>query len=135
MVKSAQQRQSRPTDTHTEKPHKQDQSDREVVDRAKHRSQSHRREEDTESPAQGAEGGGTRPPEQEPDIEVISSGGDRHRVIATLNWMPGPDADFPAHLSIDKPLAFRVWADVGECGSLGPLVRHTRVCRQNPTIP
>ena len=59
---------------------------------------------------QGAEGGGTPPPDQEPEIEEITAGGDRHRVIATLNWMPGPSADFPAHLSVEKPLAFQVWA-------------------------
>ena len=35
MAKSAQQRQSCPTDTHTKKSHKRDRSDREVVDRAK----------------------------------------------------------------------------------------------------
>ena len=106
MAKSVQQHQSHPTDTHSEKPHKWDRSGRETVDRAKCRSQSHGQEEDADPPVQGAKGGGTPPPEQEPDIEVISSGGDWHHVIATLNWMAGPDADFPAHLSIDKPLAF-----------------------------
>ena len=30
-------------------------------------------------------------------------------MIATLNWMPGPSANFPVHLSVDKPLSFRVW--------------------------
>ena len=79
------------------------------MDRAKCRSQSRGWEEDADPPAQGAKGRGTPPPEQEPDIEVISSRGDRCRVVATLNWMPGPDTDFLVHLSIDKLLSFRVW--------------------------
>ena len=54
MAKSAQQRQSHPTDTRSEKPHKWDQSNREVVDRAKHRSQSCGQEEDAKTPVQGA---------------------------------------------------------------------------------
>ena len=41
---------------------------------------------------------------------MIPSRGDQCHVIATLNWMLGPDSDFPAHLSINRPLAFRVWA-------------------------
>ena len=110
MAKSAQQRQSRSANTCSEKPHKWDQSNRDVADTAKCRSQSHRWEEDTEPPAQGAKGGGAPLPKQEPDIKVIPSRGDQHHVIATLNWMPGPDSDFPAHLSIDRPLSFRVWA-------------------------
>ena len=59
-------------------------------------------------PGQGAKGGGTPLPDQELDIEEISSGGDQRRVIAALNWMPGPDANFPVHLSVDKPLSFQV---------------------------
>ena len=110
MEKSVQQHQPRPTDTHAETSHKCEQSARETVDQAKCRNQSRGQEEDTDPPAQGAEGGGTPPLNQEPEIEEISSGGDRRRVIATLNWMPGPSADFLVHLSIDKPLAFRVWA-------------------------
>ena len=106
MAKSAQQCQSRSANTCSEKPHKQDRSDRDVANTAKHQSQSRGREEGPEPPAQGAEGGGAPPPEQEPDIEVIPSRGDQRRVIATLNWMLGPDSDFPAHLSIDRPLAF-----------------------------
>ena len=106
MAKSVQQCQSRSANTRSEKPHKQDQSDRDVADTAKRQSQSCGREEDAEPPAQGAEGGGAPPPEQEPDIEVIPSRGDQRRVIATLNWMPGPDSDFPVHLSIDRPLSF-----------------------------
>ena len=110
MEKSAQQHQSHSTNTHAETSHKRERSTRETVDQAKHRSQSRGWEEDANPPAQGAEGGGTPPPDQEPEIEEISSGGDQHRIIATLNWMLGPSADFPAHLSVDKLLAFRVWA-------------------------
>ena len=109
MAKLAQQRQSRSANTHSEKPQKWDQSDREAADTAKCRSQSCGQEEDAKPLAQGAEGRGTPPPEQEPDIEVIQSRGDQHRVIATLNWMSGPDSDFLVHLSIDRPLSFRVW--------------------------
>ena len=110
MAKSVQQRQSRSASTCSEKPHKWDQSDREMADTAKRRSQSCRQEEDEKLLVQGAEGGGAPPPKQEPDIEVIPSKGDRRHVIATLNWMLGPDSDFPAHLSIDRPLSFQVWA-------------------------
>ena len=110
MVKSVQQRQSCSANTCSEKPHKWDQSDRDVANTAKRRSQSRRWEEDAEPLAQGAEGGGAPLPEQEPDIKVIPSRGDRCCVIATLNWMLGPDSDFPAHLSINQPLAFQVWA-------------------------
>ena len=136
MAKSAQQRQSHPTDTQGEKPHKRDQSDREMADTAKHQSQSCGWEEDAKPPVQGAEGGGVPSPEQEPDIEVIwrSSGGDWCRVIATLNWMPGPDTDFLAHLSIDKLLAFWVWVacfpldkDAPEVRSLAYLAHYDEV--------
>ena len=96
--------------TRSEKPHKWDRSDRDAANTAKCRSQSHGWEEDPEPPAQGAKGGGAPLPEREPDIKGIPSRGNRRCVIATLNWMPGPDSDFPAHLSIDRPLAFRVWA-------------------------
>ena len=106
MEKSVQLCQSRSTDTRAEMSHKWVGSAREVVDQAKCRSQSHGWEEDVDPLVQGAKCGGTPPPNQEPEIEEISAGGDRRRVIATLNWMPGPSADFPVHLSIDKLLAF-----------------------------
>ena len=101
MAKSAQQCQSHSANTHSEKPHKQDGSKRDAVHTAKCRSQSRRWEENPKPPVQGAEGGGAPLPEQEPDIEVIPSRGDQRHVIATINWMPGPDSDFPVHLSID----------------------------------
>ena len=75
MEKSAQLRQSRSTDTHAETSHKQEGSTREVMDRAKCRSQSRGWEEDTDPLVQGAEGGGTSPPDQEPEIEEITAGG------------------------------------------------------------
>ena len=77
MEKSAQLRQSHSTNTRAEMSHKWEGSARETVDRAKCQSQSRGREEDTDPPAQGAEGGGTPPPNQEPEIKEISSRGDR----------------------------------------------------------